>query len=278
MLLAAGLSLSAAGPGSLSLESLTFTEYEDGPPLARAHVYHAGEALFLSFRVAGYSVFSDTDEVKHVRLSWTIETRDSQKRLLAPPETGKIDTSLDQEDKKWLPKVRYMVEIPPQAPSGIYRLSLQVTDGYSKSELSNILDIPVKGYELQQADRLTIRNLAFYRSEEERHPLSASSAFRPGDAVWVRFDMTGFQIKPPNNQYSVGYGVALLDSSGKALFSAPNAAADTQESFYPKRYVPASLSLNLDKNIRPGQYTVVITATDVLAGQTAEQRGQFNVE
>ncbi len=278
LLIAAGFVLSAAGPAGLTLQNLTFTEYEDGPPLARAHLFQAGETLFLNFRIAGYSTFSDTDEVKHVKLSWTIDTKDPQSRLIAPPESGKVDTALDQEDKKWMPKVRYMVEIPSQAASGTYRLTIHLDDGYSKSGVSNMLEIPVKGQDIEPSDHLVVRNLQFFRAEEDRQPLSANFAYRQGDTVWLRFDMTGFRVNPPKNEYSVNYGVALLDSSGKALFSAPNAAADAQESFYPKRFVPASLSLNLDKSIRPGQYTVVITATDVLAGVNTDQRRQFSVE
>lgn len=272
------LCLKAADPGSLNLQNLTFQEYEDGPPLARAHVYHAGETLFLSFRVAGYGTFVDTDEVKHLKLNWTLEMRDPKGRLLAPAESGKVDTALDQEDKKWMPKIRYFVEIPPQAGTGTYKLNLLLDDEYSKAQIKQALDIPVKGYDLEPADQLTVRNLKFFRSEEDREPLAANSAFRPGDSVWLRFEMIGFQLSGPKNQYSVSYGVSMMDATGKSLFSAPNAAADAQESFYPKRFVPASLSLNLDKNIKPGTYTVVITAADPIGKTTAEQRAQFNVE
>lgn len=76
----------------------------------------------------------------------------------------------------------------------------------------------------------------------------------------------------------VSYGVAVLNAEGKQLWAQETAAEERSESFYPKPFVPGSMSLNLQANIKPGEYAIVISSRDVIGGQTAEARGTFRVE
>jgi hypothetical protein len=58
----------------------------------------------------------------------------------------------------------------------------------------------------------------------------------------------------------------------------PQAATESDESFYPQRKIPGGLSLNLDGKIPVGTYTVVVTARDTIGNQSVEQRETFRVE
>ena len=64
----------------------------------------------------------------------------------------------------------------------------------------------------------------------------------------------------------------------KTTGAAQNAAVEKSQSFYPKRYVPGSMSLNLQPNIRPGEYGMVITVHDQIGSQTYEARQNFSIE
>ena len=71
---------------------------------------------------------------------------------------------------------------------------------------------------------------------------------------------------------------AILRESGEQVYAQPAAAADSSEGFYPQRYVPGAVSLNLQPNVPEGSYTLVITMADKVGGQTAEARREFHIQ
>jgi hypothetical protein len=70
----------------------------------------------------------------------------------------------------------------------------------------------------------------------------------------------------------------VIAPSGKILWTQPEPAAEQSESFYPKRYVPAAMGINLQKTIRPGEYTIAVQAKDAVGGQTYEAKFPFTIE
>ena len=94
-------------------------------------------------------------------------------------------------------------------------------------------------------------------------------------------DIVGYKFSE-GNHLSVDYGLAINKGApadnGPELFSQPSAAGHQSESFYPQRYVPGALSLNLDKNVAPGSYTLVVTIRDQIGSQVVELREGFKVE
>jgi hypothetical protein len=168
------------------------------------------------------------------------------------------------------------VLVPPLADSGLYRISIRVKDELSGSETSKELEFTVRGLAVEPSPTLVVRNFRFLRSEEDDKPLPAA-AYRPGGSVWARFEITGYKLGA-RNRIEVAYGVSLLRTSGEVLFSEPNAASEADESFYPKRYVPGILSLNLDPDIAKGEYTIVVAVRDQVGGQRFESRHGFQVE
>jgi hypothetical protein len=89
--------------------------------------------------------------------------------------------------------------------------------------------------------------------------------------------MIGYKFGQKNH-FGVGYGITVLRPDGQPSFSVPEAAGENNESFYPRRRLPATFSLSLPKDIQTGQYTVIVTAHDKVGGQTAEARNTFAVE
>lgn len=268
--LAAALLLAA--PRQLAILNEALHQFEDGPALRPGYGFRPGETVFLSFQVTGYRV----SESERILLEYRIETRDPDGIPLEPPRAGKVDASLAVEDKDWMPKARYDVLVPPLAPPGEYRMLITLTDKLAAAEIRKEIPFQVRGREVAPSPTLVVRNFRFLRGEEDGDPLPVA-AYRPGDAVWARFDITGYKLAEKNRLH-VEYGVSVLRPDGEVLYSEPQAAAEKDESFYPKRYVPGILSLQLDPDIAPGEYTIVLAVRDELGGQKHETRATFRIE
>jgi len=192
------------------------------------------------------------------------------------PVAAEIEETLAPEDKNWKPTVRQEIVIPPLAGSGTYKIAISVTDLIGKATATTEVPFEVHGRRVDPSDTLVIRNIRFLRGEEDKQALS-KAAYRPGDAVWARFDIIGFKYGDAN-AIDVSYDVAVLAANGKVLYSQPQAGSDRSQSFYPKRYVPAVFSLATKPDAHPGEYTVAITAHDGVGNQTFEARQSFRIE
>ncbi|HET8546637.1 MAG TPA: hypothetical protein VFL57_01460 [Bryobacteraceae bacterium] len=267
------MAMAAAAPANLSITELTLRHSEDGQPVP-VPVFAAGRTVYMSFRVAG---FSARGEDREVELTWTIDALDPAKRPIAETVRGNLKVELAPEDKDWMPKVRYNVQVPPVPEPGMYTIVIALEDKVSGKTVRGEQQFRVEGAAVPRAEALGIANFGFLRSENDRAALPEPATYRPGDVVWARFDVTGYKFGE-RNRYDVRYGLALQDPAGKKVFSQPQAAADSDEGFYPKRFVTATFSITLDKKVAPGEYTLVVTLTDTVGKQTAESARTFRVE
>ena len=260
--------------GPLAVQNVELSQYEDGPSVSLQDGFAAGETVFFSFQIANYRI--PPEETDKINLSYEIEAKDPAGIPVVEPTAGKVSTTLDPEDKHWMPKVRWTIQIPPYAPPGMFRIAIRVKDLLAKTEAAQQIDFRVRAPEIGASETLVIRNLGFYRSDTDEKALMPAS-YRPGDPVWIRFDMTGYKFGEKNH-LDVGYGITVLRPDGQPSFSVPEAAGENTESFYPRRRLPATFSLSLPKDIQAGQYTVIVTAHDKVGGQTAEARNTFTIE
>ncbi len=266
--------VAAAPPKPLAILNVALGQYEDGPTVPVGYEYVPGETVFFSFQVSGYRTRGD--EEPEVRLEWRLESKDPAGVSIVEPQTGKVVTTVSQKDKDWMPKIRETILVPPFAPSGTYRIDILVKDEIAQAEVRKSVDFKVRGRDVEPSPTLVVRNLRFYRTEEDKKPLELA-AYRPGDAVWIRFDMTGFKFGE-KNRFDVGYGIQVLKPNGEATLTQPEAAVEQDTSFYPRKFVPAAFSLNLPADVMKGQYTVIITAHDKVGNQTCEAKQTFTVE
>jgi len=249
------------------------SESEDGPPLQGGQAFQSGEQVFFSFQAENYK----TGPTGKVQLTGHIEAFDPKGVPIAPRDEVVIGTTLSQEDKEWKPKLRSQMQLPSIAPPGVYRIKFDVTDLQTKQTASGEVTFPVHGRAVEPSSELTVRGLGFYRTQEEETPLRVA-AYRPGDVMWVRFDITGFK-HGEQNSIDVSYDVAVLKRDGSTLFSQEAAAVEKSQAFYPQPWVPAEFNLNLQSTMSTGPYTLVITAHDgVDAGKTTTVKAEFKVE
>ena len=126
------------------------------------------------------------------------------------------------------------------------------------------------------SDTLAVRNYRFLRGEDDEKPLPVA-AYRPGDSVWGRFEMTGYKLGD-KNQVDIEYGLTVLSEDGSVAYTEPQAAGQKIQTYYPQRYQPGVLNLNLAKDQPLGKYTIVLAVHDNLGRQMYETRETFSVE
>jgi hypothetical protein len=248
------------------------SDRDGGAAMPGSFVHDPGETMFFSFQVEGYAASSGD----RVHLSYKLDAFDPHGVRIMEPVAAEIEETLAPEDKNWRPTVRQEIAIPPLADSGTYKIAISVTDLVGKATATNEVPFQVRGRRVDPSETLVIRNIRFYRGEDDREALT-KAAYRPGDAVWARFDIIGYKYGE-GNAIDVNYEVAVLAPSGKVIYTQPQPASDRSQSFYPKRYVPAVFSLATKRDTRPGEYTIVVTAHDGVGGQTCEARQSLTIE
>jgi len=272
LLAVAAFRLPAATTVPLAVIKASVSDRDGGATLPASFAHEAGETMFFSFQIEGYAASSQ----ERVHLSYKLDAFDPHGVRIMEPISAEIDEGLAPEDKNWKPTVHQEILIPPLADSGTYKISIALTDVVGKATAAKDLPFEVHGRRVDPSDTLVIRNIRFYRGEDDRQPMP-KAAYRPGETVWARFDIIGFKYGE-GNAIDVSYDVAVLAPSGKTLYSQPQADADRSQSFYPKRYVPAVMSLVTKRDTHPGEYVVVLTAHDGIGSQTFEARQSFTIE
>lgn len=267
------LSQAAPQPArKLAVSYIAVHQFDGGPALPASYAFVPGETVFLTFTVEGFTA----SESGQIKLSYAARALDAQSLPLVPAFTGKLEAELAPEDKNWQPKARHDFLLPSYLPPGVYRLAVSVKDELAGTEAALELPFQVRGRAIETAASITARNFRFLRTEEDGEGLAAA-VYRPADTVWARFEITGYKLGE-KNRFQVEYGLAVLSPSGKVLFSQPQAAAEQEQPFYPRRWLPGILSLTGRADTKPGEYTVVLTVRDLVGNQTSESRHPFRVE
>ncbi len=259
-------------PAAFRVTDPTISQFEDGPALPAAQKLVAGETLFFRFGVANFRTSANGT----VKITGHAQAFDPKGIAIAARDEIAIGTTLSQEDKDWKPRFRSQFQVPPIAPAGIYRIKFEATDEQTHQSGSAETTFTVEGRDVATSATLAIRDFGFYHTQDDETPLKVA-AYRAGDMVWVRFDVTGYKYGD-QNAIDVAYDVAVATSEGKRLFVQENAAVEKSQAFYPQPWVAGSFSLTLQPNMNPGNYAVVITARDGIGNQTVTDKGQFKVE
>jgi hypothetical protein len=278
VLFLASVSLAIAADKPLAIIHAALATSEDGPPEASDEAFVPGETIYFSCQAEGFRKVEKPNDYgkQNMSIKFQIEVRDKSGALLQPVQEGKIETTVTQEDKDWKPKLRDTIVVPPLAGSGEYAVLVKLSDELAKSSVEKTAVFHIKGRDVAPSPTLTVRNFRFLRNEDDEKPLPVA-AYRPGDSVWARFDMTGYKLGD-KNQVDIEYGLTVLREDGSVAYTEPQAANQKIQSFYPQRYQPGVLNLTLAKDQPLGKYTIVLAVRDNLAAQTYETRETFSVE
>jgi len=250
----------------------TVSQMDGGAPEPAGFEHIAGETLWIMCRVAGYSKSED----QKVHLKYSVQAFDPKGVPLDEPYTNEIQAELSVQDKEWLPKIATSVAIPPLAAPGAYKIMVKVEDVIAKTTTELPIPFKVRGRPIEPSETLTVRNFQFFRDEEGTQAM-VKPVYKPGDGVWAKFDIIGYKFGE-KNKVDVSYVTSVIAPSGKVLWTQPEPATEKSESFYPKTYVPAAMGINLQKNIRPGEYIIGVQVKDAVGDQTYEAKFPFTIE
>ena len=261
----------AAAPALRAVRPV-ISQSEDGPAIESGLSFLPGDIAFFSFQVENYK----TGPTGKVQLTGHIAVSDSTGVPIMPRAEQTSGTTLSQEDKDWKPRLRLQIQLPSIAPPGNYKIKYDVNDDQTHQTASGEVAFSVGGKGIEPANALTIRNLGFYRTQDDETALK-TVAYRAGDMLWVRFDVTGYKYGEQNS-VDVSYDVAVLGPDGNQLFAQEDAAVEKSQAFYPQPWVPGAFNLSLQSTMRTGSYTLAITARDAVGKQTATVKAEFLVE
>lgn len=274
--LAAAAAYGLHAESNLKAEPMALHRFEDGPLLPESYEFLPGETAYFSCRLSGYQAEKSGEEQRLVKLTWKFTVFDPSGVPIDPPRQGRIEERLAPQDKDWIPKFLVSFAVPPFALPGNYRISVQAKDELAGNETQADLMFRVRAHEVTPSETLVARNFRFLSGEEDTIG-TRSGVYRPGEIVWARFDVTGYNFEA-NARFSVDCGLAVETADGKRLFEQPEAASQSGDSFYPQRYVPITLNVSLDKNVKPATYILIVTLRDNIGHQTSEVRESFLVQ
>ncbi|MBI2685717.1 MAG: hypothetical protein HYX27_05335 [Acidobacteria bacterium] len=268
------LAVSSAALAELAIVQPVVAQYDGGPSVASGFGFRSGESIFLSFDISGFK--PEGDEDLKLKLSWTCQAYDAAGVPLVEMQKGDVNVDLAPEDKKWRPKVRVELPIPEAVPTGTAEIRLTAADRVAGTKATLTIPFQTRGLTLPPGDKLQQLRFRFLRTEDSNEALSVA-AYRAGDSVWARFEMAGYKLGD-GNTYEVGYGIEVFRPNGESLFRQEEAANEKGKSFYPRRYLPGAMSIQMSKDISPGEYTIVLRIRDGIGKQESESKHTFRVE
>ena len=257
-------------PKPFSITQAEILDSENGYPIPLDSDFFPGETVHLRFLVDGYS----RGEFDRVWITWRIDSFGPSGDRFVMAEAGSVDTELAPQDKNWRPIIRHSPAIPDHAEEGLYTVTVRVTDELKPVTVECKVAIRVQGESVSPGRELTIRRFVLTRTEGGAPYEQA--LFRPGDTIWGEFFITGYRLTETNS-FDVHATLQFLDNEGKVLFNFR--PQDEQGApFYPRRWLPATFRLDLDKTLLPGRYQIALRINDRLGEQTYEERKSFGVE
>ena len=182
----------------------------------------AGETLFFSCRIAGYA---KTPEEK-VHVAYSVQAFDPKGVPLTEIYKNELVTDVTPQDKEWMPKIATEVQVPPLVASGTYKLVIKAEDMIARTNAELAVPFHIRGKVVEPSDTLVVRNFQFFRGEEDSQSL-IKAVYHGGDAVWAKFDITGFKYGK-DNHIDVSYVTSVISPSGKVLWTQDPARGGTE--------------------------------------------------
>ena len=260
--------------GQLAIVQPVAAQYDGGPATPAGFAFASGESIFLSFDIAGFK--AEGDEDLKLNVSWECQAFDAAGLAMTAVLKGDVKVDLAPEDKKWRPRVRAELVLPQAMASGAAEIRISAADHVGGGKAALLVPFRTRGLDLGGGDKLRALRFRFVRTEQSNAAL-AVPAYAPGDTVWGRFEIAGYKLGD-GNTYQVSYGLEVFRANGESLYRQEEAASETGKSFYPRRYVTGTLSLELTKDLAPGEYSILLRVRDGAGNRESESRHSFRVE
>lgn len=262
---------------SLQIVAAGVESSEDAPFVSSDFHFLPGDYVYFQFQVSGFTIkTSANNEVRRISLTYEISPQDSKGVPLTPPVTGLIKEELSAEDKNWTPKRRASFLLPSFVAAGDFHVHLTIKDLLSDTSAERDVPFRIGGVVVAPSTVLGVQDFQFLRKEDDSEPLEVP-AYRPGDTIYARFNMTGFHLGA-GNEYHLSYGVTVNRPDGKPYLNQPSAAELSDRSFYPVPFVPGEVSVTTSRDTALGSYVLLLTVRDVAVSQIYQLKRAFTVE
>ena len=262
---------------SLQIVAAGVETSEDAPFVPATYHFLPGDYVYFQFQIAGYAVqTNENSEVRKISLTYDLTPQDNKGIALTPALSGVIKEDLNAEDKNWTPKRRASFLLPSFIATGQFHLHVVVNDLIGHKSTERDIPFQIGGTLVVPSGILTVQDFQFLRNEDDSEPLDVP-AYSPGDTVYARFLMTGFQLAA-GNEYHLSYGLTVSRPDGKPYLNQETAAEVSNRSFYPTPYVPGNIGITTTRTAAHGQYVLLLTVRDVIGSQTYQIKRAFTIE
>lgn len=234
-------------------------------------VFYPGEQVHIAFNLAGYRISEDY----RMKIGYVIETTSPLGKPFAAPEGGEWDAEIAPQDEGWEPAAKYTATLPPHAPPGVYTIRVKATDELANVTAEQSLQVRVDGDAVETSDALSIRKFQFTLTEGGS-PLPEEPTIPGGQTLWASFYITGY-LMTSENAYDVESTMKIIDQEGETVIEFP-ARGEKGSPFFPRVWLPGGFRLDLEKNTRPGKYTILIEVADNLGGTSFQAEETFRVK
>jgi len=168
----------------------------DALPAAFRHV--AGETLFFSCNITGFT----KSPQEQINLTYTVQAFDPKGIPLAEIYKGQAKDEVGPQDKNWLPKIETQIALPEILRPGTYKILVKVDDLIAKTSADLAVPFEVSGRDVTSSPTLTVKEFRWYHNDEDQRAMS-QPLYKPGDNMFMKFDITGYKYGENNKVISV---------------------------------------------------------------------------
>jgi hypothetical protein len=206
-----------------------------------------------------------------------VQAFDSKGVPVAEIYKGESKDEVGPEDKNWLPKIETQIVLPEILRPGSYKIVVKVDDLLAKTSADGAFPFEVTGRDVSASATLLAKDFRWFHNEEDTRAINPP-VYKPGDNMFMKFDITGFKYGE-NNKVDVSYRPSLMLEDGKKIWTQEgDPPSEQSEAFYPKPYVEGEFGISLNKDFKPGTYFIVISLKDAIGKQNYEGKFQFSVQ
>jgi hypothetical protein len=272
ILLLAFLPVAMVAAPALGIVKPVIAQSDGGEALPAGFKHTAGETMFFSGNIAGFTKSPE----EQINLTYSVQAFDPKGVPVAEIYKGEAKEEVGPQDKEWQPKIETQIVLPDILRPGSYKIVVKAEDLLGKTSADLTVPFEVTGIDVPPSATLVARNFRWYHNEEETRAMS-QPIYHAGDNMWMKFDMTGFKYGA-NNKVDVSYVASLVLGDGRTIWTQPEPATEQSESFYPKPYVIGEFGISLQKDFKPGTYTMAVAVKDGVGKQSYQGKFEFIVQ
>lgn len=272
ILLLAFLPVCVMAAPALGIVKPVIAQSDGGDPLPADFKHVAGETMFFSCHIDNFTKSPE----EQINLTYSVQAFDPKGVPVAEIYKGEAKEEVGPQDKNWTPLIETQIVLPDLLRPGTYKILVKAEDLLAKTSTDLSVPFQVSGTDVTPTATLIAKDFHWYHNEEDARAM-AQPVYHAGDNMFMKFEITGFKYGP-NNKVDVSFIPSLVLESGKTIWTQPEAATEQSESFYPKPYITGEFGISLQKDFKPGTYTMAVAVKDSVGKQTYQGSFKFTVE